>query len=167
MKNKSVFKWQIYLGFILIVTGGLFLVDQFLDLEIMSFFWPLLVVLFGLTFFVGMLLSGKRAAGLAIPGAVITTAGVLLSIQNTFQLWVTWAYAWALLISATGLGLLMMNFYLKRLSLQRAAGIIIGIGFGHAYEYYQATKIRGEYIAVGGSFSDSASVSEMDVSRRG
>lgn len=138
--DRQVIKWQFYLGFILIVTGGLFLADQLLEIEIMSFFWPLLVVLFGLTFFVAMLVSGKRVSGLAIPGAVITTVGLLLFIQNTFDLWVTWAYAWALLISATGLGLLIMNIYYHRLGLRRAAGIVIAIGlilfvvFGFLFE---------------------------------
>jgi len=127
-KEKTVFNWQLYLGIVLVVTGGLFLADQLLEIEIMRFFWPLLVVLFGLTFFVGMIFAGRRGAGLAIPGAIITTIGLLLFIQNTFNLWVTWAYAWALLVSATGLGMLIMNGYLKRAGLRRVAGLLIGIG---------------------------------------
>jgi hypothetical protein len=127
-KNKSVFNWQFYLGLVMLVTGGLFLADQFLTIRIMDFFWPLLIVLFGLTFFVGMLTAGRRGAGLAVPGAIITTIGLLLFLQNTFNLWVTWSYAWALLVSATGLGLLIMNLYLKRLTLRRVAGLLIGLG---------------------------------------
>ncbi len=126
--NKSVFNWQFYLGLVMLVTGGLFLADQFLPIRIMDYFWPLLIVLFGLTFFVGMLTAGRRGAGLAIPGAIITTIGLLLFLQNTFNLWVTWSYAWALLVSATGLGLLIMNVYLKRLTLRRVAGLLIGLG---------------------------------------
>jgi hypothetical protein len=126
--NKSVFNWQLYLGIVLVVTGGLFLADQLLDIQIMRFFWPLLLVLFGLTFFIGMVFAGKRGAGLAIPGALITTIGLLLFIQNTFNLWVTWTYAWGLLISATGLGMLIMNIYLKRVGVRRVAGLLIGIG---------------------------------------
>lgn len=126
--KKTIVNWQFYLGLILVVTGGLFLADQLLDLNLMLFYWPLLIVLFGLTFFVGMVIAGKRGAGLAVPGTIITTIGVLLFIQNTFDLWVTWTYAWALLVSAVGLGLLIMNLYLKRQGLRRAAGLIIGIG---------------------------------------
>jgi hypothetical protein len=129
MENKrAVFNWQLFLGFVLIVTGGLFLADQILDLNLMRFFWPLLVVLFGITFFIGMVLAGKRGSGLAIPGSIISVTGLLLFIQNTFNLWVTWAYAWALLISATGLGLVIMNIYHKRVGLRRVGGLIIGIG---------------------------------------
>jgi len=127
-KKRIVFNWQLYLGLVLIITGGLFLADQFFSLHLMRFFWPLLVVFFGASFLVGMLMAGKRGAGLAIPGTIITVTGLLLFFQNTFQLWVTWAYAWALLISATGLGLLIMNSYFNRLGLRRVAGLIIGIG---------------------------------------
>lgn len=126
--KKAVIPWQFYLGFILIVTGGLFLADQLLGIQIMRYFWPFLVILLGITFFVGMILAGKRGAGLAIPGSIITTAGLLFLIQNTYNLWVTWSYAWGLMISATGLGLLIMNMYLKRVGLRWAAGLLIGIG---------------------------------------
>lgn len=127
-QKKSVFNWQLYLGLVLVITGGLFLADQLLGLNMMSLFWPLLIVLFGLTFFVGMIVAGKRGAGLAIPGALVSITGLLLFVQNLFDLWVTWTYAWALLICAVGLGMLIMNIYLKREGLRRAAGIVMGIG---------------------------------------
>jgi drug/metabolite transporter (DMT)-like permease len=128
-KKRKVFNWQFYFGLVLIVTGGLFLADQLLvEIQIMRFFWPLLIVFLGVTFFVGMLVAGKRGAGLAIPGTITTAIGLLLFIQNTFKIWVTWTYAWGLLISAVGLGLLIMNFYLKQINLRRVAGLLIGIG---------------------------------------
>lgn len=127
-EKRVVFNWQLFLGLVLIITGGLFLADQFLSLNLMGFFWPLLIVIFGASFLLGMLMAGKRGAGLAIPGTIITVTGLLLFIQNTFDLWVTWTYAWALLISATGLGLLIMNSYFNRLGLRRVAGLIIGVG---------------------------------------
>lgn len=127
-KNKHVSNWQLFLGVVLVATGGLFLADQLLGIQIMAYFWPLLIVLFGLTFFVGMLVAGRKGSGLAIPGAVITILGVLLFFQNAFNLWGTWTYAWALLTSAVGLGMLIMNGYLKREGLRRVAGVVIGIG---------------------------------------
>ena len=127
-EQKSVFNWQFFVGFVLVVAGGLFLADQFLEFEIMRNFWPLLVVLLGLTFFIGMLTARQRGAWLAIPGSVITTTGIILYIHNTFNLWVTWTYAWALLVSAVGIGMLIMNIYLKREGLQKAGGWVIGIG---------------------------------------
>ena len=126
--KKRVFNWQFYVGAVLIVTGGLFLADQFLPIRILASFWPLLIAFFGVTFFFAMLTAGKRGSGLAIPGTIITTLGLLLFVQSTFKLWVTWSYAWALLISAAGLGILIMNFYLKKVALRRVAGLLIGIG---------------------------------------
>ena len=127
-KKSRMINWQLYLGFVLVLIGGLFLADQLFETQLMATFWPVLVILFGLTIFVGMLVAGKKGAGLAIPGSVMTTLGVLFFIQNSFDLWVTWAYAWALLISATGLGLLIMNGYHKQPRLRQVAGLIIGIG---------------------------------------
>ena len=127
-RGKHIFNWQAFLGVGLVLTGGLFLAEQLLGIRIMAYFWPLLIVLFGLTFFVGMLVAGKKGAGLAIPGTVITTLGILFLIQNTFNLWTTWTYAWALLTSAVGLGMLIMNGYLKREGLRRAAGVVIAVG---------------------------------------
>lgn len=129
MKNhKRVFNWQLYFGLILVLTGGVFLADQLLGTGFMVDYWPLLILLLGLTFFVGMLVAGKRGPWLAIPGAVLVTLGLIVFIQNWSNLWITWAYAWALLISAMGLGMLIMNAYLRRQGLRRAAGLIIGIG---------------------------------------
>ena len=127
-KKQSVFNWQLFLGLVLILAGGVFLADLFLPFDLMRLFWPVLIILFGLTFFVGMLLAGRSGSGLAIPGTVITTLGLLLFVQNTFRLWVTWAYAWALLVAAVGLGLLIMNIYIKRTNLRRAGALVVGIG---------------------------------------
>ena len=58
--KKALISWQVYLGLVLLITGGLFLADQLLELGLMFFLWPLLIVLFGITFFVGMSTAGKR-----------------------------------------------------------------------------------------------------------
>ncbi len=129
-KKKFVFNWQIYFGIMLLVTGGLFLADLYIPgLDLMINYWPLLVVFFGLTFFIGMLVAGKKGSGLAIPGSVIMTIGGLLFLQNAIEnMWVTWTYAWGLVVAAVGIGMLIMNFYLKRVALRRVAGLLIGIG---------------------------------------
>ena len=127
-EKRTVFHWQIYFGIVLILTGGLFLADLFLPTPVMKLYWPLLVVLFGLTFIVGMLSAKRRGAGLAIPGTLIIVIGLLLFVQNMFDLWITWTYAWALLIVAIGLGMAIMNAYLKRDTIRRVAGLLIGIG---------------------------------------
>lgn len=128
MKNLRNSHWQLYLGVILVVVGGLFLVDQLTGLRLMRTYWPLLIVGLGLVFWVGMLVSHKKASGLAIPGSLITMIGLLVFVQQSFKLWGTWTYAWGLLISAVGIGLLIMNISAMRVSLRRVAGLLIGIG---------------------------------------
>jgi hypothetical protein len=44
-----------------------------------------------------------------VPGCVVTMVGMLLAIQNTFNLWATWAYAWGLIVAAVGLGLTLQG----------------------------------------------------------
>ena len=67
-KKQSVFNWQLFLGLVLVLAGGVFLADLFLPFNLMRLFWPLLIALFGLTFIVGMLFAGRSGSGLAIPG---------------------------------------------------------------------------------------------------
>jgi len=127
--NKSLISWQLFLGLLFVLTGGAFLADLLLPgVRIMAYGWPLIVILLGVIFLIGMLMAGRKGAGLAIPGVLITSLGLLLFLQNTFDLWLTWTYAWALFISAIGIGLLVMNLYLKRIGLRKAGGVLIGIG---------------------------------------
>lgn len=127
-KKKTTLNWQWVFGLTLVVTGGLFLADQFLEVEIMRHYWPLLIVFFGLMFLVAMAVSGKKAAWLAIPACILVTLGLLFFVQNTYNLWATWTYAWGLLISAIGLGMLIMNAYYKKIGLRRGAGVVIILG---------------------------------------
>jgi hypothetical protein len=128
-KRKSLINWQLFLGMLLILIGVVFLIDLLLpNYKIMGFGWPIIVILLGLIFFIGMLIAREKGVGLAIPGALITSLGFLLFLQNTFNLWLTWTYAWTLLISAFGLGLLMMNNTLKRPGLRKTGGALIGVG---------------------------------------
>jgi lipopolysaccharide export LptBFGC system permease protein LptF len=68
-------------------------------------------------------------SGLCIPGAIVTMAGVVLAVQNTFDLYATWAYAWALVApGGAGLGLFIQGLTTGRPAL-RAAGLrTMGIG---------------------------------------
>jgi hypothetical protein len=72
---------SIVAGSILILFGLLALFGQlFRGWDIWGSFWPFLIIGFGALFFVAMLLSGKSAAWLAIPGSIITVAGLILLV---------------------------------------------------------------------------------------
>ncbi len=104
-------------GVVLVGLGVLFLVQQSLGIDIGRFAWPLFVLLPGFALLIGFAVGPRSAAGLAIPGCVITTVGLILAVQNTFGLWQTWAYAWALIPSSVGLGLRLQS---ERLGQPRA-----------------------------------------------
>jgi len=87
----------VVLGAILVVLGALFLAGQLapVSFDVGHYGWPVVVILPGLAFLAfGLFLDG--ASGLVIPGSIITIAGLVLAVQNTFDLFATWAYAWAL-----------------------------------------------------------------------
>lgn len=58
-----------------------------------------------------MILAGKSSSGLAIPGSVITTVGLILAYQNATGRFETWSYAWALIVAAVGIGLAIKGFW--------------------------------------------------------
>jgi cell wall-active antibiotic response 4TMS protein YvqF len=101
-------------GVVLVGLGVLFLIQQVLGIDIGRFGWPLFVILPGLGMLAACALAPRSAAGLAIPGCVVTTIGLILAIQNTFDLWQTWAYAWALIPAAVGLGLRLQSEQLNQ-----------------------------------------------------
>jgi hypothetical protein len=77
-------------GLILIVLGLIFLAGQS-GIILWSLLWPLFVLAVGAAFLIGLVTGGRGASGLAIPGCIITTIGLILLYQNTFNRWETWA----------------------------------------------------------------------------
>ena len=96
-------------GIVLVGLGVLFLAQQAVGFDIGHYGWPIFVLLPGLAFLAAFALGPRGAAGLAVPGCVVTTIGLILAIQNTFNLWATWAYAWGLIVAAVGLGLTLQG----------------------------------------------------------
>jgi hypothetical protein len=97
-------------GGVLIGLGALFLAGQVFNIgDLMATFWPLFVLVPGLAFLGGAVLGDKKAAGLAIPGSIVTgTAGILM-YQNLTGNWESWAYIWTLYPVFLGLAFLFMS----------------------------------------------------------
>ncbi len=104
-------------GIVLIGLGLLFLAQQALGIDVGHYGWPIFIILPGMALLAGFALGPRSAAGLAIPGCIVTTVGLILAVQNTFELWATWAYAWALIPASVGLGTRLMG---ERLDQPRA-----------------------------------------------
>lgn len=97
---------NLVIGALLVGLGALFLFGQLFNVNLWQFFWPFFVIVPGLLFFVGMVLGGKPAGPLAIPGSIISMVGLLLLYQSITGHWESWAYAWALILpTSVGIGL--------------------------------------------------------------
>jgi len=116
-------------GGLLIVFGILALLGQlFRNLNFWNTFWPFIVMGVGAMFFIGMFAGGKSVSGLAIPGSIITTIGLMLFYQNITNHWESWSYGWTVIIMSVGLGIYIMGWWGQNSS-QRSAGLrVIRIG---------------------------------------
>jgi hypothetical protein len=116
-------------GALLILFGLLALTGQlFRGLNFWDTFWPFFIVGFGLLFFVGMFAGGRSVSGLAIPGTIITTIGLMLFYQNLTNHWESWSYGWTVILMAVGLGIFIMGTWGQNAT-QRSAGLgVIRIG---------------------------------------
>lgn len=85
------------LGVAMIIVGGLWLVGRSLDVNVWDYGWPLFVILPGAVLLVAGLSNGGAGGTAAmIPGAIVTTVGLLLLYQDANGHYESWAYAWAL-----------------------------------------------------------------------
>jgi len=99
-------------GALLLALGVLALLGQvFRGFNFWSAFWPLIILAFGAMFFVGMIAGGKSLSGLAVPGAIISTIGLILFYQNLSGHWESWSYAWTVILFSVGLGIYIMGRY--------------------------------------------------------
>jgi hypothetical protein len=122
----------VVVGLVLILLGGLFLVERAFDVQLGRFGWPLFVIVPGVALFAASLAIDRReGAGLAVAGAITTVVGLVLAFQNATGLWSTWAYAWALVgPGATGLGLALYGLIRGDRGLVSSGARSLGTGLG-------------------------------------
>jgi hypothetical protein len=96
-------------GILLILIGAWFAALQLVPgLEAWIQFevtWPLFIVAVGVILFVVALLTA--VPGLAVPACIVAGVGGILYFQAATGRWETWAYAWALIPSFVGVGILL------------------------------------------------------------
>lgn len=149
---------SVIIGSILVIVGVMWLIGQFVVGSFWAVSWPLFVILPGLIFFAGMLWGGKQAAGLAIPGTIITVTGLVLFYQNLTGQWWTWSFIWALTgPMAVGLGLIIFGLYSDNPGARRAGTIVLIIGtvllavfgFAFGFERYNIAGYAWPLILIG------------------
>lgn len=136
MKDRGA----LYIGVLLLLLGGFFLFIEAAGTVLAPLglrfgwgqAWPFIILFVGLAFWLPILIWWDRRrelAGLAVPGTIIVTNGLILLYQNITGDWGSWAYMWALEPIAVGAGLLALYALGHRSQgLLVAAGIICGIG---------------------------------------
>jgi hypothetical protein len=98
-----------FFGAGLILLGILFLIGRYVrvvfNFDIGHYGWPFFIIIPGLLLFMASFVFERRAGVTpAIFGGMATMAGLVLLVQNTFDLFASWAYAWSL-IAPTSMGL--------------------------------------------------------------
>jgi hypothetical protein len=100
------------LAYILVVVGILLFIGQNFQVNVSQYMWPFTIIIPGLALLAGMVIFGRSAAGLAIPGTIVTAVGTLLLFQNTVNYFESWAYAWALIApGSVGLGIWLKGLW--------------------------------------------------------
>ena len=96
-------------GIMLILVGILILLDR-LSILSLGQTWPLIVICLGLVFHLEFILSGSRAAGVLVPGGILTVIG-LLFLFCTFFGWENMNLFWPLFILAPAVGLFELYIF--------------------------------------------------------
>jgi hypothetical protein len=97
-------------GILLVVAGSTVLVLRVADVSLGPSAWTLGLIVPGLAMLVASFAIPPRGGlGLAIPGTILAMVGLILYVQNTWDLYGTWAYAWAL-VAPTAPGLAMLVY---------------------------------------------------------
>jgi hypothetical protein len=141
------------LGVLLLVIGGVLLFTRVTDIALGAETWPLWIVVPGLALLIASFAIPPRGGlGLAIPGAIITTVGLILWVQATYDAYGTWAYAWALVApTAPGVGTLLYGAVKGDGELVhdglRMTGVGLALFAGFALFFEGVLGISGEPIA--------------------
>ncbi len=111
-------------GMLLIFLGGVFLANNLLGEEIFSLvnMWPVFILGLGLIFEFSYFMN-RQAAGLLVPGGILTTIG-LLFLFETFTDWRFAEYTWPVYPLAVAIGLFQLYLAAGR---QKALLIPVGI----------------------------------------
>lgn len=139
-------------GLLLVAVGLLFLLARSFSVDLGDVGWPLFILIPGLLLLAGTV-RGKDGAILAVPGCVVTTIGLILLVQNLSGRFETWAYAWALLPAAVGVGQVVQGRLTENDLLQRTGrhGLLTGLGlfaaFGLFFELFIFGGLAGRSVS--------------------
>jgi hypothetical protein len=153
--NESQKTSSLVWGVMLIVIGILLFAGQVVSWFNWGQAWPLFIIGVGVVFFVAMVLGGKSAAALAVPGSIISTVGAILLVQNIFNTWETWSYTWGLIIAGVGVGVTIQGIWNGRAETRREGletlrvGLTLFLIFGILMEFiFSFTGVSGRSVSI-------------------
>jgi hypothetical protein len=140
------------LGAGLILVGVIAALARAADLDLGGLIgeqtWPALVITPGLVL-IGLAFVTRPPEGLgfAIAGSIVSTIGTILLVQANTGAWASWAYAWALIPGAAGVGMAVYGLLTrvtdlvdKGVRLVAVAGVLYLAGWW----YFEALFATGE-----------------------
>ena len=152
VRSQSEMQSGLVAGIVLVVAGVAFLLIRVADMALGASSWPLWLIVPGLAMLAGSFAIPPRGGlGLAVPGTIIAIVGGILWVQDMYGLYVTWAYAWAL-VAPTGPGLAMLLYGTVRgdheLARDGLHTFLVGIGLflGFAFFFEGVLGISGHRI---------------------
>ncbi len=140
------------LGAILILVGVAAVAARSADLDlgvwIGELTWPLFVIVPGLILLgLAVVRTPPDGLGFAIAGSVVTTIGAILLVQANTDTWTSWAYVWALIPGAAGLGMIGYGLLTRIEGLvDRGVWLVViaGVMFVIGRWYFEAVFATGE-----------------------
>jgi hypothetical protein len=123
----------IVMGVVLILIGTIYLavelVPRLRDIDVAHYGWPVFVIVPGLVL-VGVAGAVPEANGLCVPGGIVIMAGLVLFVQNVFNLFATATYTWALVApGGVGVGLWLQGLVNEAPGLRATGAQAMGAGF--------------------------------------
>jgi hypothetical protein len=110
----STRKGSILIGGVLIAFGLLFLIFSLLPGFSIGVAWPIIFYIIAAGFALPIFFWPENRRGLAalfIPGSIFLALGLIFTYTVATQDWVAWAYAWLLMVSGVGLGLILASSF--------------------------------------------------------
>ncbi len=121
------------MGVILILVGAIYLAIELIprlkEIDVAHYGWPLFVILPGLIL-IGIAGGIPEASGLCVPGGIVIMAGLVLLVQNIFDLFATATYTWALVApGGVGMGMWLQGMVDESPGLRVTGAQTLGSGF--------------------------------------
>jgi len=129
-------------GALLIAIGLVLLVQRYTPPPLGALPWPFFIIGPGCGFYLLMLLGRRGAGPLAIPATILTCLGLIFLGQSLFDYYESWAYIWALLPTAAGIGMVIGGLWDGKPALVRAGthtargGLTMLLIFGTLFELF-------------------------------